>query len=186
VISLHASSAQEQDITLWKKEEAIEYVIDHYGEMIKRLIFTYVKKHAQTDDIFQEFLITVYKKLDSFRGEAKLKSWLCRIAINKCKDYLKSPLHRLILLKDQLQEIEFEKSAEQLSIEEEENQLIVQAIFDLPLKYREIFVLRYYQSLSIKEIGELLDINESTIKTRIARGKQRLEAKLGGESYVRI
>jgi RNA polymerase sigma factor (sigma-70 family) len=177
---------QEEDITVWPKEQAVEHIIDQYGELIKRLIFTYVKNRTQTDDIFQEFLITVYKKIDSYRGDAKLKSWLCRIAINKCKDYIKSPLYRLILLKDHIQDNKVIKSAEQLTIEVEEKQIIIQAIFDLPIKYREILVLRYYQSLSIKEISEWLSINESTVKTRIARGKKKLEAKLGGESFVRI
>ncbi|MBB6454883.1 RNA polymerase sigma-70 factor (ECF subfamily) [Salirhabdus euzebyi] len=179
-------SLGEENIKQWPKEAAIEYVIDHYGEIVKRIIFTYLKNHAQTDDIFQEFLITVYQKLDTFKGEAKLKSWLCRIAINKCKDYLRSPLHRLILLKDQIQVSNSEKSAEQISIEEENRQHIVNAIFQLPIKYREIFVLRYYQSLSIQEISEWLEMNESTVKTRLARGKKKLETRLGGEGFADI
>src|SRR5690606_35855038 len=160
---------QLSDVLETPRELAMEYIIDVHGEAIKRLIFTYIKNYAQTDDIFQEFLINVYKKLDSYRGDAKLHTWLCSIAINKCKDYLKSPLHRLFLLKGDIQTTEKSKSPEQLSIEEEERERVVRAVFELPVKYREIFVLRYYQELSIKEVSEVLSINESTIKTRIAR-----------------
>jgi len=62
---------------------------------MKRLIFTYVKSYSVTDAPFQEFLITVYPKYETFNGNSKHSTWLTRIAINKCKDYLRSPLHRI-------------------------------------------------------------------------------------------
>lgn len=76
-------------------EEAIVYIIDYYGEGIKRLIFTYVKNYAQTDDLFQDFLLKVYQNIGQFQGKSSLKTWLYRIAINTCKDYLRSPINRI-------------------------------------------------------------------------------------------
>ncbi|MRG87394.1 sigma-70 family RNA polymerase sigma factor [Salinibacillus xinjiangensis] len=174
------------DIALWPRERAIEYVIDNYGETVKRIIFTYVKNYVATDDLFQDFLITVYRRLDSFQGESKLKTWLCRIAINKCKDHLKSPVNRIIYLREHIHDTGHSKSPEQLSIKDEERQQLINAIFSLSIKYREVLVLRYYQSLSIKEISELLHLNESTVKTRIARGKGKLRSKLGGVQFDEI
>lgn len=53
-------------------EEAIVYIIDYYGEGIKRLIFTYVKNYAQTDDLFQDFLLKVYQNIGQFQGKSSL------------------------------------------------------------------------------------------------------------------
>jgi RNA polymerase sigma factor (sigma-70 family) len=141
-----------------------------------------VKNYSQTDDIFQEFLIAVYKSLDMFKGEAKLSTWLIRIAINKCKDYLKSPFHRMIRWKNDMHQKDFSQSPEELSLEKEKRQHLIQTILSLPVKYREIFVLRYYQEMTIKEISEILNVNESTVRTRLARGKEKLQARLGGEA----
>src|SRR5690625_7477862 len=64
--------------------------MNSYGNEIKRLIYTYVKNEADTDDIAQEVFVTVYKKLHTFQKQSSLKSWLYSIAINKSKDYLRS------------------------------------------------------------------------------------------------
>jgi RNA polymerase sigma factor (sigma-70 family) len=167
------------------RDEMVKYVFDHFGEEIKRLIFTYVKNFSQTDDVFQEFLITVYQKFDSFKGESQLKTWLYRIAINKCKDYLRSPIHRLQFATNKIMDATYNKSPEQHVVLEESEKEIIEAVLSLPIKYREIFILRFYKSLSIKEISELIGVNESTVKTRLSRGKSKLEKLLGGD-YIEI
>ncbi|MGP4107606.1 sigma-70 family RNA polymerase sigma factor [Virgibacillus sp. L01] len=171
---------RDTDIIEKSREEIIYYIIDFYGEEIKRLIFTYVKNHAQTDDIFQEFLIKTYKKLSGFNSNSALKTWLYRIAINTCKDYLRSPIHRFLQYNESMKSIKKQKSAEQISLEKERQQTIIQTILSLPIKYREVITLMYYKHLSIKEISQSLGINESTVKTRIMRGKRKLRTKLEG------
>ncbi|WLR46483.1 sigma-70 family RNA polymerase sigma factor [Halobacillus litoralis] len=171
---------KDEDILNESIEEVMNYIIDEYGEEIKRLIFTYVKDYASTDDMFQEFLIKVYKKISSFKREAKLRSWLYRIAINTCKDYLRSPINRLLALNDTLFS-EKEKSAEEMVILKENNVRLAEVVLSLPIKYREILVLRFYQSFSIQQISEALNMKESTVKTRISRGKSKLRQKLGGD-----
>jgi RNA polymerase sigma factor (sigma-70 family) len=163
-------------------DEIIEFIFKEYGENIKALIYTYVKNDAQTDDIFQEFIISVYKNIDKFQKKSTLKTWLYSIAVNKCKDYLKSPIHRLFTsYNDQINTVNKGKSPEQNVIKNEMETEIVKAILSLPIKYREIFVLRYYQSFSLKQISEFIGVNESTVKTRIMRGKKKLQSKLGGD-----
>ncbi|GAA0489630.1 sigma-70 family RNA polymerase sigma factor [Salinibacillus aidingensis] len=171
-----------REITFETKEDFMELIFNHYGENIKALIYTYVKNDAQTDDIFQEFLISVYKNIDGFQHKSKLKTWLYRIAINKCKDYLRSPIHRLFTsFDDQTPAEKINETPEKQLLNREAETNLVEAILSLPVKYREIFVLRYYQSYHLKEISEFLDINESTVKTRFMRGKKKLKSKLGGD-----
>lgn len=165
------------------KEDIVRYVFMHFGEEIKRLIFTYVKSFSQTDDIFQEFLITVYQKIDSFKEESSFKTWLYRIAINKSKDYLRSPIYRLQYSTGKNLEDIYANSPEKQVLLKELEKEVIEAVLSLPIKYREIFILRYYQSLSIKEISESIGVNESTVKTRLSRGKVRLEKVLGGDYF---
>lgn len=173
-----------QQVLSKSKEDIILFIIDEYGEQIKRLIFTYTKNYAQTDDLFQEFLIKVYQRIDQFNGKSGLKTWLYRIAINKCKDYLRSPIHRFFSLNEKATVvIHASDSAENLALERERSQKLVHAILDLPIKYREIFVLRYYQDFNSKQISEALGLSESTVRTRIMRGKEKLKAKIGGDYF---
>lgn len=171
----------DEDILEKSIEEVMDYIIDEYGEEIKRLIFTYVKNYSTTDDIFQEFLIKVYKTIAGFKRNSKLKTWLYRIAINKCKDHLRSPIHRILL--NEVFSPKQERSAEDTLIRKEQNVRVAEAVLSLPVKYREIIILKYYQTFSIQQISATLQINESTIKTRIARGKSRLRQKLGGDIF---
>ncbi|KAA0548398.1 sigma-70 family RNA polymerase sigma factor [Bacillus sp. BGMRC 2118] len=168
---------RQPEIINMSKEEVIHYIIERYGEEIKRLIFTYVKSYAQTDDLFQEFLINTYKGLDRFHEQSSLKTWLYRIAINKCKDYLRSPFHRLFHFTDMEPLSKRDKSAEQVSMEREQQHQVVEAILSLPIKYREVVILKYYKDMSIQEIGQMLGTNESTIKSRIMRGKEILKKR---------
>lgn len=114
------------DIHRMSRENAVLYITENYGEQIKRLIFTYVKNYATTDDIFQEFLIKVYHNLELYSGKASLKTWLFRVAINKCKDYLRSPIHRLTAFQEWMADREAVKSIESEMLEKEKQQAIVQ------------------------------------------------------------
>ncbi|WP_052330476.1 RNA polymerase sigma factor [Virgibacillus sp. MSP4-1] len=172
---------QLDDVLSKSRKEIIEYVYDQFGEQIKRVIFTYVKNHAQTDDIFQEFLITVYHKINTYKGKSKFETWLYRIAVNKCKDYLRSPIHRLFKHNEQLEESRIDLSPENKVYLAEIEIDIVEAILSLPVKYREVIVLRFYKTFSIKEISETLKVKESTVKTRLSRGKKKIQLILGGD-----
>lgn len=165
------------------KEKTMEWIMEEYGESLKRFIFTYTKNRAQTDDIFQEVLLAVYQKIDTYEGRASFKNWLYRVTANKCKDYLRSPMHRLITWKDQMKEKSDAVTPEQSFLLNEQKRLVIQAILNLPIKYREVLILQYYQEFSIQEISELLKVNPSTIKTRIMRAKEKLEIVLKGDYF---
>ena len=162
-------------------EGAIEWVMEEYGESLKRFIFTYTKNRAQTDDIFQEVLLTVYRKIHTYQGKSSFKNWLYQVTANKCKDYLRSPFHRLITWKEQLKEKPNPKTPEHSLLQDEQKQIVIEAIMNLPIKYREVLILQYYKEFSIQEISDLVKVNPSTIKTRIMRAKEKLKLELKGE-----
>ncbi|MFD2043497.1 sigma-70 family RNA polymerase sigma factor [Ornithinibacillus salinisoli] len=163
------------------REDAIEWIMEEYGESLKRFIFFYVKNRTQADDIFQEVMITVYRKLDTFQERSTLKNWLYQITANKCKDYLRSPIHRFASWKDQALEKSDEHTPEKSFIVDEQKRTVIENMMKLPVKYREVLILQYYKEFSIQEISELLKVNPSTVKTRIMRAKEKLKVTLKEE-----
>ncbi|TLS38348.1 sigma-70 family RNA polymerase sigma factor [Pseudalkalibacillus caeni] len=161
----------------------LEELLENYGEAIVRLAYTYVKDWGKAEDITQEVFLTCYLKLDTYRGEASLKNWIYRIAINRCHDTLRSWSFRNIFVTNVINKfMRSEEASPEFSIvQKEEYRKLRQEILDLPLKYREPFILFYHEELSVKEIGGLLELKISTVKSRLFRARQLLEAKLGPE-----
>lgn len=83
-------------------EDALETIMNEYGTEIKRFIYSYIKNESDADDVTQDVFVTVYQKLDTFRGESTLRSWIYSIAINKSKDYLRSWKSRNLRIKEKL------------------------------------------------------------------------------------
>lgn len=166
------------------KEETLELLINHYGENIKRLTFTYVRNWSTAEDLTQEIFITCYLKMGDFRRECSYKTWLYKIAINKCKDFLKSRWNRFEINLDNVME---KISGRNISLDErvisnEQDNILSQYVLSLSEKYREMIILYYYEELKIWEIEELTGINQDTIKTRLHRAKRQLQKKIGGNS----
>lgn len=172
--------------------EMLESIMIEYGSEIKRLVYSYIKNPSDADDVTQEVFVTVYRKLDTFQGKSTLRSWVYAIAINKCKDYLRSWKVRNIKLKGKLEQ--FVKSAahsytpEQHIIEKNEEQQLLNQVLSLPIKYREVIILYYFEEFSVHEIADFLSINQNTVRTRLNRGRGKLkniiQSERGGESWI--
>lgn len=160
----------------------IDRLMTDYGQEIMQLEFSYVKSNEIAEDLTQEIFVKCYKSLHKFNGRSKIKTWLWRIAINHCKDYLKSWHHRKVLLI-------YEKTAEPASsnenveeqvIQSEEEEQLKQAVLQLPIKYREPVYLYYFQEMSIKEIELMTGVKQNTVKTRMRRAMTLLRQRLEG------
>jgi RNA polymerase sigma factor (sigma-70 family) len=159
--------------------ETLESIMNEYGPEIKRLVYNYIKNPSDADDVTQEVFVTVYRKLNTFQGKSTLRSWVYAIAINKCKDYLRSWKVRNIKLKGRLER--FVKSAdhpntpEQHLIGKNEEKQLLNQVLSLPMKYREVIILFYFEEFSVNEIADSLSINQNTVRTRLNRGKGKLK-----------
>lgn len=149
-----------------------------YGNELVRLAFSYVKDTEIAKDMVQNTFINCYKNLDSFRYDAQVKTWLYRITINECKDYLKSWNYKMVQVRSFINETtrSMLPSTERTVIDKYNNQEMKESIFSLPKVYREVIYLYYYDSLTTVEIANVLDIPVNTVKTRLRRAKQRLES----------
>lgn len=155
-------------------------IMDTYGRGIQQLVFTYVNDFATAEDLTQEIFLKCYKKLHTFKRQSSLKTWLYSIAINHCKDHLRSWQQRNFVYNDQLL-IESEAkefNTEEKMIKKSEQESLVSAVLRLDLKYREVVYLYYYEELTTREISQLTKDNENTIKTRLKRAKQMIKDQL--------
>ncbi|CAG9621471.1 sigma-70 family RNA polymerase sigma factor [Sutcliffiella rhizosphaerae] len=166
-----------------KREELVISAMNQHGEEIKRLIFTYVRNYSVVDDLSQEVFVKVYKNLHLFRGESTMKTWIYRIAINICKDYLSSFKYKVQQLVNPI--LVSKEQPEEKALASEENRELAQLVMALPLKYREVLILHYYRDFSIEEISELLSLKQNTVKTHLRRGREKIKGILakGGLDY---
>ncbi|MED4456208.1 sigma-70 family RNA polymerase sigma factor [Metabacillus fastidiosus] len=165
---------------LLEKEEIIDQLMQEYSDDILHLVYTYVKNRTTAEDLTQEIFLKCYEKLNQFNQQATLKTWVYRIASNHCKDYLRSWHYRKITLSDKILDYIPSKSkqVEEEIIANSEENILTNAVMNLPLKYREVVFLHYYEELSLAEISKITTVNINTIKTRLKRAKELLKDKM--------
>lgn len=166
----------------YDKDQELEEIMHAYGDELVRLAFTYVKDTDTAKEIAQNVFVTVYSKMNTFRQESSLKTWLYRITINKSKDYLKSwhVKNKEPLASTRLEALKRSPSAESIVMNEQLALQVKQALFRLPKKYRTPVYLYYYEEFSIIEIADILRTSTNTIKTRLRRGREKLKDLLQG------
>ncbi|WP_102028164.1 sigma-70 family RNA polymerase sigma factor [Salirhabdus sp. Marseille-P4669] len=158
-------------------------IMNQYGRSLMNFAYTYVKDWSLAEDIIQEVFISVYR-YSELKQVHSLKSWLYMITSNKCKDFLRKSYVKNDILagirgyfwKDH------HHTPEKILLSTSKNKMISLHILNLPVKYREVIILFYYEDLSIKEIGELLQQKESTVKSKLLRGREKLKLKLKTEA----
>ena len=167
---------------------------DLFHELIRpyeRTVFltavSVLRDSTEAEDAAQEAMIKAYRALGSFRGDAKFSTWLTAITLNEARSRLrKSARVRVESLDDTGQEEDFtpflvadwrEIPSETLEREELAQQ-IQNAIEGLPPSYREVFLLRDKEEMSIDEIAQALDVTANLVKVRLFRARMMLQKKL--------
>jgi RNA polymerase sigma-70 factor (ECF subfamily) len=166
-------------------EDAFRRLYNDNRERIYRIAYRYTRSVDDADDVMQETFIKAFKRIDSFsfRGESSFSTWLGSICINCSIDHLRKHKRRkmdaTISLEDMtIDPVTNDESPEQAAEMEETIRLIHNAADQLTPKQRVIFDLRYSQHHSIREISELLNCSENSIKTHLSRSVQKLKTQL--------
>lgn len=156
-------------------ETKMEQLIHDYGNNLLRLCTLYLKDRYLAEDALQEVYIRVWKKYSLFEGQSQEKTWMTRIAINVCKNYMRSPWH----IKTEIQEISELIGKEVNEYQQIDNKIdLMKGILKLKEKYRVMILLYYYQELSVKEIAFVLNRKESTVLTHLKRAREQLKKYL--------
>ncbi|WP_444906923.1 RNA polymerase sigma factor [Microbulbifer sp. SSSA008] len=161
------------------RDQLFQQATTEYTEGVSRLVHSYVRSKAEHDDLLQEIWLGLWRALPTFRGDASLKTFVYRIAHNRCVTELtrRKPYHGS---DDELLELEDHQPGpvERLVAERKSEQL-VRAVQKLPLGLRQTLTLRL-EGLSYAEISEVLGITESNIAVRLNRAKECLNICLLG------
>ncbi len=159
-----------------------ELMTDH-GQDILQLVMQYVHNLTVAEDLTQEIFVKCYKALPNFHFNSSMKTWLWRIAINHTKDYLKSWYAKNVETteEDLFTQVKSRDCVEQQLIQQQQDDELASAVFALPVKYREIIYLCYYEEQSMKEMADVLQLNQSTVKSRLRKAKQLLKKQLERE-----
>lgn len=161
------------------KKQTLDEIMNTYGTSILKLTYSYVKNYQIAEELTQEVFLTCYMKLGEFNGDSTLKTWLYRIAINKCKDYLKSWSYKYTTLTNNFFSGNDENNMpERLVMLSESKRHLINSIMNLPIKCRELLFLYYFEELTIREISTLVDVNENTLKSRLVKSRELLKSKL--------
>lgn len=159
-----------------RSEQEINAAIDRYADTVRRLCMIQLKNYADTEDIFQNVFLKYALSSRSFESPEHEKAWFIRVTINACKDLIKSFFRSRTVLLDQL----MEQPGQLL----EDHREVLEAVISLPRKYREVIYLHYYEGYTAPQISEILGKNTNTVYTLLARSKNLLKERLGGDAHV--
>ena len=151
-------------------EIILERMIRENQVSLKRLCYLYLHDEAMAEDAVQETFLKAFRSLGDFHGEANEKTYLTRIAINTCKDMLRSGWFRHIDRR-----ITVDMLPNQEKIQDPAHRDVAVAIMNLPRKLREVILLDYYRGLNTLEIAEILNITQPAVTGRLKRAREKLK-----------
>lgn len=158
------------------REEQLRRLMSLYKNDLMRMCYAYLNDAALAEDAVQETFIKAYRSMDGFRNESGERSWLTRIAINTCKDMRRSSWFRLFDRRVSLDEL---PEPIQSSLSGDDGWLM-EDILNLPDREKDVVLMYYYQGMDIREIGEALKLNASTVSKRLKKARRRLRGILEG------
>lgn len=151
------------------KNQYLEKMVEKYSNMIYRLALIRTKTKENSEDVYQEVFLRLAKKMPDFKSEEHEKAWLIRVTINCSKNLLNSKFFR-----------NTSELKEDIPFETEEKHNIYYSVQKLPIKYKTIVHLYYYENYKIKEISEILKMKENTVKSYLARAREKLKMEEEG------
>src|SRR5262245_9094316 len=173
---------------------AVRELADRYGSRIFQLAMRYMKNREDAEEVTQDVLMKVYRKVDAFRGDAALSSWIYRITFNTAMSRLRST--RVARVAEQERErslaaevdderprvprqpADWSRMPDESLLRAQLREAVAMAIAELPEIYRAPVVLRDIEGLSTEEASLRLNLKDQTLKSRLHRGRLMLREKL--------
>ena len=138
-----------------RSEHDVNGAVEAYADMVQRICFYHLKNKADTEDIFQNVFLKYMLSDMEFQDEEHKKAWIIRVAVNACKDFLKSFFRQRTVPLDAMNET----AVYPLDGEKE----VFEAVLTLPGKYKDVIYLHYFEGYSAAEISTILGKKENTI-----------------------
>lgn len=150
------------------QEELSALIMDNKDGMY-RLAFSILRNDADAQDAVSEAIVLAFEKCHQLRKTSSAKSWLMQILVNSSKK-IAVQSNKYVLLEN---EIKYEQA------EEFKDDDMWETVMELDEEFREVVVLYYYEQFSVREIGKMLRVPEGTVKSRLARAREKLLRIIG-------
>lgn len=172
-----------------RQKEELQLKIDFYSDMLFKLCLLRLQNRQDAEDVVQEVLYQYIRRDVTFESEQHEKAWLIKVALNGCRKLWRSAWYRHISRQETTDEAMYsgpdmetvrntDTSPESEMLRKETNRMLLQAVMKLPLKYRDVIHLFYYEDLSVKQIAEITGRKESTVTSQLTRGRELLRQLL--------
>ena len=167
-------------------QDAFAQLVSRWERPIYALAYRTLRREEEARDVVQDAFLRAYRGLKGFKGEAKFSSWLYRITLNLCRDWMRkerrAPVAQVPEGTDPLdladQQAAPTESVEDLVARREMSAAVQLAMAELPEEQRLAIMLKEYHGLTFQEIAEMLDCPLSTVKTRLYQGLTVLRRRL--------
>ena len=175
-------------------ERALADLADAYSSKIYQLAFRYLRNKEDAEEITQDVLFKVYRKVDAFRGDAQLSSWIYRITFNAAMSRLRTARYQRAQAEDRRAAAatdedgsvtprtpdvaDWSDMADERVLRTQLRQRVFRAILALPAIYRAPVMLRDIQGMSTEEASAMLRVKDQTLKSRLHRGRLILRKQL--------
>ena len=148
----------------------VDEAVDKHANMVYRIAFTQMKNKTDADDIFQEVFLKLCRSTVVFETDEHIKAWLIKVTINTCrKSFTSAWSKKTVELPEDLEYIDEHQDFE-----------VVPAVQSLPMKYRTVIHLFYYEDMPVADIAKVLKSTVSTVTSQLSRARNLLRDKLKG------
>ena len=147
-----------------------ERLVSLYLDCIYRIALNGCKNDMDAEDVVQNTFMKLLEKEECFADDEQAKFWLIRVAMNECKSLWRTSWRRKVTSMEDL-------SAEPAFVMPEKSELYY-AVRELPVKYRQVVHLYYFEDYSVREIANIMKLSETAVQNRLLRARQKLKEKL--------
>lgn len=167
--------------------ELFRQLVERYQERVFRLVASVLGPYSEADaeEVTQEVFLRVYRQLKGFRGESTFSTWLYRVAYRRALDRKQLARHRLPHSSDAaLASVAGADNPFEQAARAQQSARVAVCMEALPDLYRTMLYLRYWMDCSVEEIAELIGAPAGTVKSYLARARQRVERELEKAGHV--
>lgn len=166
-------------------QNAFRQIYEQHQDLVYNICYRMSDNREEAEDISQDVFLKIYHAIGEFRGDAKLSSWIYRITVNTClKRERRKKLEKMLSLEflfqtdEKFQPVSPDKLADHLLEKSEKEQIVQQAIQQLPVRQKTALILQRYENLSYEEIAAAMAINRSAVESLLHRAKENFAKKL--------
>ena len=166
------------------EQRAFKELVEGHQNMIINTCYGFLHNTEEAEDVAQEVFIQVFKSIDSFRGDAKLSTWLYRIAVNRSLNKIRSRKSKFFIALDsvfdtsQIVKGGYQATPHESLENQERAEVLHKAIQKLPENQKTAFILSKYQGLANKKIVEVMNLSLSAVEALLNRAKKNLQKSL--------